>query len=84
MVTKFKLLSVVVKPVPNHYFGGSIKAAGLLTVEDLLIAAREALSSRQYDLLLVPREAFDGHQLDLTGQPLHKLADASSLPVLAV
>jgi pyruvate-formate lyase-activating enzyme len=81
---KFALPSIVIRPVVNHFFGGSIKAAGLLVVADMLAAAQEALTSAQYDLLLVPREAFDSQLLDLTGQAVHELENALSLPVQAV
>lgn len=73
-----------VKMVPNHLFGGSIRAAGLLSVQDLHRAAREALSREAYDLLLVPREAFDHRGLDLTGQSLDSLATLLQVPVVSV
>jgi NifB/MoaA-like Fe-S oxidoreductase len=70
-----------VLPVPNIFFGGSIKSAGLLVVEDILAAARPALTGKSFDLALVPREAFDHTNCDLTGRSLHELQQELHLPV---
>ena len=75
---------VDVRAVANHFFGGSIKAAGLLTVADLKNCAMEALKQHHYDVVLVPREAFDHRQLDLRGESIAALALALALPVEAV
>jgi len=54
----------------NHFFGGSIRTAGLLTVSDLLMAAHSVQKRRNVDLLLFPREAFDHTGRDLRGVQL--------------
>lgn len=69
-------------PVPSKLFGGSIKAAGLLTAADFLAAGRGA--DRPYDLLLVPREAFDHKGQDLTGTDTDWLRQQTGVPVAAV
>ncbi|NLZ39079.1 MAG: DUF512 domain-containing protein [Firmicutes bacterium] len=84
VVKAFSLPNVVVRAVPNQFFGGSIKAAGLITVADFLAAAKNALAEQSFDLLIVPQEPFDEQYLDLTGQPLELLSQALSVPVVAV
>jgi len=81
-----KLFAVIaeVKMVPNQLFGGSIRAAGLLSVHDFYKAAKAALSQKNYDLLFVPREAFDHRGLDLTGQSVDSLAEALKVPVVMI
>ncbi len=56
--------------VPNHFFGGSIAAAGLLTTLDFASAIRaiRRQSERDYDLLLLPGIAFDNRGRDLLGR----------------
>lgn len=61
-------------PVPNLFFGGSIRCAGLLTVEDMLSAARDALKKRSFKALVVPGEAFDKKGYDLTGRHVDELS----------
>ncbi|HBV96115.1 MAG: hypothetical protein JL50_05755 [Peptococcaceae bacterium BICA1-7] len=58
----------VIRPVmvKNHYFGGSIGCAGLLTVGDLLEAVRDNVGKA--DLCLVPGIAFDRRGRDITGR----------------
>ncbi|MCR3923167.1 MAG: DUF512 domain-containing protein, partial [Firmicutes bacterium] len=68
--------NATVSAVANTFFGGSIKAAGLLTVTDFLTAARSALAQQQHDLVLVPQEAFDARHLDLKGDSLTELSSA--------
>jgi len=75
------LPDMAVKAVENRFFGGSIKAAGLLVAADLLAAAQDALSKQRHDLVLVPREAFDHHGLDLTGVSLTSLEVKLGVPV---
>jgi NifB/MoaA-like Fe-S oxidoreductase len=70
--------------VPNMFFGGSIKSAGLLVVEDILAAARPALTGKSFDLALVPREAFDHTNCDLTGRSLHELQQELHLPIYPI
>ncbi len=77
----FGLPDIAVKAVENRFFGGSIKAAGLLVAADLQSAAQEALSKQRHDLVLVPREAFDYRGFDLTGESLAGMEEALGVPV---
>lgn len=76
--------------VKNRTFGGSIKAAGLLTVDDYLEgynAWREQRSTPSKHgvapaLLIVPRESFDSRGFDLRRVHVSELEKATSVPVL--
>lgn len=83
-VAAFGLPEVTVKAAENSFFGGSIMAAGLLVVADLLAAAEEAMSKRRYDLVLVPQEVFDRRDFDLVGVNLAVLQERLRVPVLTV
>jgi NifB/MoaA-like Fe-S oxidoreductase len=61
---------VKVVPVKNIYFGGSIGAAGLLTVSDFRFTLEEYLRKRpgnKPETVLLPGLAFDRRGRDLTG-----------------
>jgi hypothetical protein len=77
----FSLPDIAVKVVENRFFGGSIKAAGLLVAADLLAAAQEVLSKQRQDLVLVPQEAFDHLSKDLTGVSLRSMEEALGVSV---
>jgi len=77
----FGLPDTAIQAAESLFFGGSIKAAGLLVVADLLTAAQAALSKQQHDLVLVPQEAFDHRGRDLTGVSLATLEEKLALPV---
>lgn len=58
-----------VYPVKNRFFGGSIGAAGLLTVDDFFRSYAAFIKDNpKPTLVLVPKEAFDYWGKDLTGQ----------------
>lgn len=64
-------------PVKNRTYGGNIRVAGLLQVDDFLAAGREALKRwPSIDLVLVPRNAFDAFGRDLTKIPAFNLPEA--------
>jgi hypothetical protein len=73
--------------VPNRFFGGSIMAAGLLTVEDIVAAGTAALAERAADgdprpaLIIVPGLPFDDRGRDLVGRSYLEISDALSVPV---
>lgn len=73
----------VVEAVPNRFFGGTIGAAGLLTVEDFLDwwFAKTPYQAPGPDLVLVPGLAFDGRGRDLTGRSYLDLEEAMGVPV---
>ncbi|MDF9409176.1 DUF512 domain-containing protein [Pelotomaculum isophthalicicum JI] len=68
----------------NKFFGGSIKAAGLLTIEDFIIALEGFLndaSGWRPDLIMLPGLAFDHLGRDLTGCSYMDLAEKYNLVV---
>jgi len=65
----------------NVFFGGSIMAAGLLSVGDFLAAAEAAGREWRPDLLVLPSEPFDERGRDLTGRSYLDLVTATGLPV---
>ncbi len=70
--------------VKNLTFGGTIRASGLLTVEDYLAAYgtwRDSHGARA-SRLLVPVESFDPHGRDLKGRHFLALEDATGVPVV--
>ncbi|MDD4335001.1 MAG: DUF512 domain-containing protein, partial [Desulfotomaculaceae bacterium] len=63
-------VEVKTTPVKNYFFGGSIGAAGLLTVSDFRISLAGYLgknSEKMPGLILLPGLAFDSRGRDLTG-----------------
>jgi len=71
-------------PAPNRFFGGSIAAAGLLVVEDMIEAVKAfncAHPRWQPDLVLLPPVAFDHRGRDLTGRSYREVGEKTGLPV---
>ena len=72
---------------PNHFFGGSIQAAGLLTVEDFSAALRQYFTTnndRKPDLILLPGLAFDNRGRDLTGRSYAELEEKYGVETVIV
>ena len=63
----------------NRFFGGSIIAAGLLTVSDIMDRLRE--SSQSYDLLLLPGIIFDNFGNDLSGRNYREIEEEAGVTV---
>lgn len=64
--------------VKNRFFGGSIGAAGLLTVEDFKFSLKEHFSKNpesQPGAVLLPGIAFDRRGRDLTGRSYLELEE---------
>jgi hypothetical protein len=61
--------------VDNLFFGGSIAAAGLLTVTDFVAAAESLRIESGRDVLIVPAVAFDVRGKDLTGRSCLELEE---------
>lgn len=64
--------------VKNHFFGGSIRAAGLLTVADFSAALENFLeksTGKKPELVLLPGAAFDHRGRDLTGRSYLELEE---------
>lgn len=73
--------------VKNRFFGGSIKAAGLLTVADFGAAVEEFLQRRPGDiprLALLPGLAFDRRGRDLTGRSYLDLGERFGITFEAI
>ena len=71
----------------NTTFGGTIGAAGLLTVDDYLAAYREWAGSRPTGApvpvqVIVPQESFDRRGLDLRRTPVSRLEEGVGLRVI--
>ena len=60
--------------VENHYFGGNIKAAGLLTTGDILKKLKERKALKP-DILLVPQKIYGFSGTDLRDESYQKLED---------
>ncbi len=73
--------AVDIVPVPNTLFGGSIAAAGLLSVTDFLAAAENLKNESGTDVLIVPGIAFDDRGRDLTGRSYLELQEKTGIRV---
>jgi len=66
--------------VPNRTFGGTIRSAGLLLVDDLRAALRERMRAKKgCDLAVLPAIAFDRRGRDLMGNSYLSLRDEFDL-----
>jgi len=71
-----------VQMVKNHLFGGSIMAAGLLSVEDFFTAFQEYCSLHERpDHILIPLEPFDWQGYDITGRHFKELETITGIEV---
>ena len=78
---------VEVAAVRNRFFGGSVKAAGLLTVEDFAAAADEYFALDRAGcprLVLLPGMAFDFRGRDLAGRHYTELEEKHGIPFLVL
>ena len=72
-------------PARNRTYGGNIICSGLLMVEDLVRAGKEALEQRpDTELLLVPKTPFDSLHRDLQKVPALRIAEELGRPVWLV
>ncbi|KNZ69892.1 radical SAM protein [Thermincola ferriacetica] len=70
----------VIRETPNRYLGGTIKAAGLLVLEDFIQALKEEKGlAGQYDAVFLPAVAFDVWGRDLRG--CHYMDLARNCPI---
>lgn len=66
----------------NHYFGGTISAAGLLVVEDFICTIqKEIAKGKRPDLFILPALAFDQRGRDLLGVSYEKIAESFAAEV---
>lgn len=80
----FQTAELDILEVENRFFGGSIMAAGLLTVSDLVESATAYLTSgagRRPGVLMVPGVAFDHRGRDLVGRSYLELQEVTGVPV---
>lgn len=78
-------VNITIVPVPNRTFGGTIKAAGLLLVEDFLMVIEDYMQERvKPDLLVLPALAFDERGRDLRGRNYGDIADITGCRVVLV
>ncbi len=69
--------------VKSRYFGGNIKAGGLLTVRDFLAAYRNATRGRSAPVTVtLPRRAFDVWGRDLEGVSHKRFSEKTGCPVI--
>ena len=74
-----------IQPVNNNFFGGSIGAAGLLTINDFYTAYGEYREIKDRpELILLPREAFDYLGRDLTGRSYKELEEKAGVQVIVI
>jgi NifB/MoaA-like Fe-S oxidoreductase len=64
--------------IKNRFFGGNIRCAGLLMVEDFI----KGLAGRQGDLIIVPPIAFDSNGRDLRGQHYSDIGQHLGIPAV--
>lgn len=71
--------------VKNHTFGGTVRCAGLLTIEDYLAAWRAYCENHpRPGALLIPGESFNSLGRDLTGRHVRELGQVTGCPVAIV
>lgn len=68
-----------VYPAENRWFGGSIKCAGLLTVDDIAQAICKADLRRENDLVILPPAPFDIYGRDLSGQTYYAIEEMTGI-----
>ncbi|MTI46759.1 MAG: DUF512 domain-containing protein [Firmicutes bacterium] len=73
-----------VKVVKNTYFGGSIKSAGLLLVEDFIKEINEIKENNVPDLIIISSKPFDYLEKDLKGNSLYDIEDKTKIKVEAI
>lgn len=76
---------IEIEPVKNNLFGGSIGAAGLLTVDDFYIGYLKYRKRKEApELMLLPAEAFDYLGRDLTGHLYSDLEEKTGVRVMII
>lgn len=74
--------AVHISPVDNKFFGGSIKTAGLLVLEDIQNTLHNyLLDYPRPDLIILPQVAFDNRGRDLTGRSWLEMEQKYNIPV---
>lgn len=67
---------------PNTFFGGTIKCAGLLTVQDIIDRAKDYIDQEaKPDLIVLPPIMFDNRRRDLLGRKIDEIEAVLKIPV---
>ncbi len=66
---------LVVKTVNNQFFGGTIKSAGLLVVDDFINEIEEIKKDIRPDLIIIPSKSFDFKGKDLMGKSCYDIEE---------
>ena len=69
----FKDTSINIDYVKNNYFGGSIKSAGLLVVDDIIEKINEIKNHYNPDLIIIPSNLFNYKDKDLMGKSYYDI-----------
>ncbi len=75
-VTACRLDNLSVEPVTSRYFGGTIDAAGLLTVGDFALTLEKIPAWKSFTMILFPAIAFDQTGTDLAGHSFLSLKES--------
>lgn len=66
----------------NAFFGGTIKCAGLLTVQDIIDRAKDYIVKKgRPDLIIIPPIMFDNRRRDLLGRSIDEIETVLKVPV---
>ncbi len=66
----------------NAFFGGTIKCAGLLTVQDIIDRAKAYIVQKgKPDLIVIPPIMFDNRRRDLLGRSIDEIVTVLEIPV---
>ncbi len=73
---------VMVKAVPNHFFGGSIMSAGLLVVADFIRVIENIETKPQ--VIILPQKPFDREGKDLLGESFLTISEKTGYPAIMI
>jgi NifB/MoaA-like Fe-S oxidoreductase len=66
----------------NRFFGGNIKCAGLLTIQDISDTVKEYIMENKLpDIIILPPVMFDNKKTDLLGRNIKEIEDEFKIPV---
>lgn len=85
----YNVLSLITKgaeilPIKNNYFGGSIRATGLLTTDDIYNGVRDYLNENESDLIILPSDFMDYAGRDLRGVHYLDLQEKTGIEVQVI
>lgn len=68
-----------IEVVRNDFFGGSIKSAGLLLVEDIIKSIDKVKKDYEPDLIIIPSNSFDYKERDLMGISVYDIEEKTNI-----